>query len=468
MSSSSPTMPSCDSPAIMPSKSHSANPSKQSITASSTHSQESVGDRVKKRKRNLKNDSAEDLEQPKKRRSTSKDVEPKLGTAKVRRRKGLQAAESTDDPQKAKESKSTNNSLELESQIAKDKKRKRIPGGDFADTLQPAKKARPTLEELECELKAAKGELEATKGELEATKSELKTTKSFLEMAEYQLERAEIKFEIMDNELMCQFTQLSFYIHMLVRDCLVNRSEGETIPQHVEKALNEVSDIPIRKFLAVESHADLFFEAFIWRFLCIEYLDNPFKLWGETDELGRVLASIHLGELGGNEDRLNQWRAFTGQILYDCPIDDAKLRRAKERLLQLVKPFILIEKRDKIETDVQPKIDQIFKTTVLLARHLNRYMLRFEIQRKGPLDTRDVSLVFDEAWMQIHAGGLDNDNAVHLVVSPALMMRGKRPGDDVEQTAARQKAQVCYKTGPWYTDSDEYRRMKAGDHTKAL
>lgn len=279
-------MPSHDSPTMMPSKSHLATPSEQSLTTPSMHSQESVGDRVKKRKRNLQNDSAEDLEQPKKRRSTSKDVETKLGTAKVRRRKGLRAAESADDPQEAEKSKFTNNSIELESQRAKDNKRKRIPGDDPPDTLQPAKKARPTLEELESELKA-------TKGELEATKSKLKATKSFLEMAEYQLERAEIKFEIMEDEVMCQFIQLGAHIDTLVRDCLVNRFEGETIPQHVEKALNEVSDIPIRKFLAVESHADLFFQAFIWRFLCIEYLDNPFKLWGETDELGRVLASIH-------------------------------------------------------------------------------------------------------------------------------------------------------------------------------
>ncbi|KAI1415138.1 hypothetical protein F5Y13DRAFT_187241 [Hypoxylon sp. FL1857] len=454
MSSSPPMTLSSDSPTIMPSKSQPATPSDEPANISPMQSLDSIGDRVKKRKRNRKDGFTEDPQSTKKPRATSKNSTPELGATNVGRQKRVRTEESAETPQTAKRSRLAKKSLEPQSLTEKSDKRKRSQEDDFADTLQPAKKARPTIEELE-------RELEATKDELESTKRKLGTAESSLEMVEYELEHADIKYEVEEGGLICKFTQVGHYIFNFIVDCLVKRLEVETIPEEVEKALDEVSDIPIRKYLAADSQTDLYFIALIWRFLCVAYLDKPFKLWGETDEFGQLVASIQLGELGGDEDLLNRWRQFTGQIFYNCPIDDAKLRRHKKRLLQLVEPFIVVEKKDKIEAEVEPKLNKFFDIAVSLARNLNRYIDRYEIRRRGPLDAPNGPLVYDDTWMQIRFLGLDDNDTVDFLVAPALIIRGKSPSSDVEKTGVLRKAEICYKNGPRFVNSDEHQRMKA-------
>ncbi|XXH00055.1 hypothetical protein Hte_006397 [Hypoxylon texense] len=351
-----------------------------------------------------------------------------------------------------------------------DVKRKLSPQDDVpaAEHSRRIKRFKIEIEKVELEREKAEWRLEKTTNKLkEATKEVEKwrgkaydNTDSFLDLHMQWTNTFRPVYTSDQKVIRTLFKTVKIYVLACAQNDLVGVLEGEAIPEEVEKALDKVSEKPGRKFLtAGKLQAMMFFQALMWRFLCTELFDNPFKLWGKDGEFGKAMASFHTGEFGGDEAELDNWRGLTGKLLMDCPVDDAKIERLKGELLQLIKPFIIKEKKDKIDSEIFPVIESILKAAVHLARYLNAYRDRYEVMRKDPSDARDVSLAFDFDWMTNCGPNVDDHdrNVVDLVFSPALV-RWERPVEsDYGRSAVVKRhvevnAQVSYRNGPLFTD----------------
>ncbi|KAI0849946.1 hypothetical protein F5Y00DRAFT_261053 [Daldinia vernicosa] len=466
LSSSSPTTMSPDTPATTPtvasSKSHPATPSASPTTMPPPECQNATGNDSKKRKRDRKDESNEDLQVEKKPKRASKSSQPKPQSAEVNKPKRGQGDDATKNIRVTR-SMASNKNVESEAGVAPRNKRQRDQEVDTAENARLAKKQKLTIEKLERQLKEANDELLSARLDLTSTKDKLRRETEEVGLLEGQLRRATFQFftEVQLYSLTCRFEMLCYEVGSFVGDNLVKVFEGDTIPEHIEKRLKEVSETPLHKFLKSRSYARLLFEAFIWNFLCTEYFENPFKLWGKGDEVGAILGAILAGKFGGKAGRLNMWKAHTAQILQDCPIDAAKLEGPKEQLLGLLEMFIVEEKKSKIKDEVEPGMNKIFELATSIARDLNRFDDRVEIMRKRHPDARVASQSYDDDWMVISNPSIENGDAVELIITPALVKYNRYWDSDEEHFYAVKKAQILYKNGVWFVDSDEYKRMKA-------
>ncbi|KAI0381748.1 hypothetical protein F5Y04DRAFT_280398 [Hypomontagnella monticulosa] len=413
-------------------------------------------------------------------KSTDKSLGPDLKEAKESKRKCGKEDISTQNSRSAKKSKLAVGSSESESETIGDSRGRCSQLNNSADDIRPTGNSKPTTRDTrhEEEAAAAKDELESTKRDLESTKKELESTKKELEKMksrtsfaesykvtlEYQLKRRAVQFLPDRNDLTAQFRDVGRCINILTYKKLVRVYHGDDIPEQVQKTLEQVSSTPFCMFLSNPNYGRVFIRAAIWRFLCTEFLENPFKLWGKGDEIGPALGKIQSGELGGDYDQLILWRAYTATLFYDRPVDETKLRTLKDSLMQLVKPFVLEENKDKIDTQVEPYVDEILNNAIILARHLNRYEDKMEITRKAPSDANDTSQSYDDEWMNICRPSVGTCRTVELLISPALIQRGIPIGSDVEQAWVLQKADVGYRRG--YDEIPE--NQTYGGSSKAL
>ncbi|KAI0381747.1 hypothetical protein F5Y04DRAFT_288294 [Hypomontagnella monticulosa] len=381
----------------------------------------------------------------------------KSGATKDNKGKPTQKDDSDQQPHFPKKSTIVENTRELESKIPKYNKRKRgeleEPAEDIrlvepTEDIQLAKKPRLTVEELQEQLEAANDKLKATSDKLkEANRLLLKCSDVERKTLDHQLNRMGMKYNGDEDRLKLLFQELETNIGSFTCHKLVHIFKGETIPEQVERELEQVSQTPFRKFLETESHAPLFFQALIWRFLCNEFLDNPFKLWGKSDETGRVLADIHSGKFGGERDELNFWRLHTGQLLLERPIDGTRLQALKDRLLQLVTPFVTEENKESIGTEIEPSINEIVDIATKLARYINIYVGQWKVTRKGASDAHYVSQSYDDTWMRIDDTSLGDWDGIDLLISPAFIKRGTFEPSGKEYTYVAIKAEVCYQNG---------------------
>ncbi|KAI8966131.1 hypothetical protein F5Y11DRAFT_214235 [Daldinia sp. FL1419] len=86
----------------------------------------------------------------------------------------------------------------------------------------------------------------------------------------------------------------------IVYGYIISSSEGEILPENVEKKFEKVPRRLFRKFVHSNVHTCYFFRAFMCNFLCAEIFDNPFKLWCISDGLGSGLGRFYSGEVGGD------------------------------------------------------------------------------------------------------------------------------------------------------------------------
>ncbi|KAI1776200.1 hypothetical protein F4818DRAFT_457672 [Hypoxylon cercidicola] len=389
--------------------------------------------------------------------STSKGVDPQLKNAESISREPNSKIDN--DDQSTAEPKRTIKSTKSEMKGAEGNKRKRNPEDDPVEDTQLVKRLKLTIKKLEDEIKAKEDSVVPVKDRLILRSDHFCRAKARLQHAVFI--PAEDQFV-----MLLKFRGLTDRISAWTTKHLVGVFEGETIPEEVEKMLGEVSERPFRKFLTAKSHSTMFFQALMWRFFCTEVLENPFKLWGKNDDVGNVLASIQSGELGGKQQDLDRWRGHTAKVLFDCPVDETKIQRLKGKLLQLVKPFIVEEYKDQMESQIVPGIEEVLDAGVQLARQMNRFPDRFEIIRKGPSDLRDISQTYDPEWMCLSGSNVDDHDVVDLLISPALVRYKKNRGSGDEERLVIEKAQVCYRTGIWFTQTDEYQRRWGGSPEK--
>ncbi|KAI0095656.1 hypothetical protein F4776DRAFT_652188 [Hypoxylon sp. NC0597] len=389
-------------------------------------SPDAISGGVKQLKRNQKDNLAEDLEVTNEPKLTDENLNPRLKIAKASKRKRVE-----------------NVGVEMAKKPNFDHKASKENG--LATDLRATEKSEPTVEELQ--------------RALEATKNDLRMLNIELSMANHKLQNAEVQYLPWADDLINQFGSLSFSISQFVLNDLVEEFEGSTLPEKVEKKLMEVSERPAHKFLVPDGLASFLFQGLIWHVLCSEIFDNPFKLWGEDDEIGQVVAGIMSGEPGDNRERLHAWRTLTSQILCDRPMNDKKIQGIKEELLQLVEPFITKDNKE-AEPKTELRFDRIFELALKVARDIYRYKTRFEIMRKGSSDARNISQAFDDSWMCITGENVGDLDVVDLLVIPALVGR-YTDWSGQEKAAVYHKAEVCYRNGPDFYDSDEYRQIQS-------
>ncbi|OTA77937.1 hypothetical protein M434DRAFT_382679 [Hypoxylon sp. CO27-5] len=391
---------------------------------------------VKKMDCNQKDNLAEGFEATKKSELTNKNLKPELGTVGANKRKHVQNVGSDEGSGVAKKPK-------LDDKASQE--------NDLSTDLQATKQSEPTVEELHHALKKAKEELEKMEGKLRRSENSLK-------VLEHKLLKDPHQYFPGANFFEEKFDRLSFRISQITLGYLVKEFEGSNLPEKIEKRLNEVSERS-HKFLEKSGQADYLFQGLIWNFLCSEMFDNPFKLWGEGDEIGQAVAEIMCGP--GNREHLDRWRSYTSQILYDRPMNDKKIQRIKDELSELINPFIIEEKNRVLKTNIELQINDAFELALVVARDIYRYETRFEIMRKNTSDSRYVSQAFDDSWMQIRGLNVDDHDVVDLLITPALVGRFSVWNSDKEQALVYRKAEVCYRNGPSFYKSDEYEQIKS-------
>ncbi|KAI1391072.1 uncharacterized protein F4822DRAFT_171666 [Hypoxylon trugodes] len=443
--SSSPTTPS-DVNANISSRLRSARAPKPPTIAPTPKPIGALDDGDRKRKRNQKDDTTENSQQTKKSKYTNEILQSDLEPPKTNEKKRAGRNGSDKSLHPSKKSQLTGGSNEPNPATAKSNKRKHNEE-DSAEDLHSSKKSKLYIEKLKRELEEAKNELKSKNDEIEEAKRRTRNIETYLESAECQLEKAAAQFSTDYKLLKSQFCDLQYKVADFTLLHLVDVFEGGDLPSHIEKAFREVSKTPFREFLKVQTHAGYFFQAVIWRSLGAKFLENPFKLLGKGDETGELFAAVQSGQYCGDEDFLTRLRAINGELLSKCPIDEAKLQGLKEELLELVEPFIAKQEQDKIDTKVKPGIDALFDSAIVLARQLYRYEDRFEVLRKLPWDTDDVSQSYDNKWMQVLAYNVDDSNAVNLLVSPALVHYRTERGSGERRMWISERAFVCYKDG---------------------
>lgn len=226
----------------------------------------------------------------KKLKSASRSIESQPKAAKGTKRGRNVEDDLDEDFQPTKKPKRINNDTEPEPRRTRGNKRKRNEEDGSVEDPEYVKRLKLTIEKLECELDTTKKNFESTKIRLE--REIFETTMRHTKVAEEQCQLAEVQFLLDEKPLKYYFNDLQGKVGNFPYQYLVPKFKGENIPEHVEKMLKQVSERPFRKFIELEWHATLFFEALIWRFLCTEFLENPFKLWGEDAETGSVLGRI--------------------------------------------------------------------------------------------------------------------------------------------------------------------------------
>ncbi|KAI1645104.1 uncharacterized protein F4817DRAFT_318221 [Daldinia loculata] len=434
-------------PTAMSSESHSTMPSTLLITISLPEPRNMIGNDGMKIKHSEKDDSNEDVNMAKKPMRAVKSSQPEDRTIDVQKRKRHQTDELALDLDLLKKPKLTNRSLDFESEVPEGIKRKFDQDVDSTGDLQPAKKPRLTKEMLQCQLKAAKNELESTEDQLKSTNNELQLIKRKLENAqveililEEQLGKAAIKFMSWDTTVEYHFIGLDHAIIHFGHEHLVSPFEAKTLPENIEKKFEEVSKEGIR--MAFRLHRDL---------------REPFQAMGEDDGLGLGLGRFYSGEVGGSSEDLDRWRSYTAQILYNCPMNAAKIQGLKDELLELTQPFFIKQKECEIETEIKPAIDAIFKEAIEMALIMNRMDRQFEFMRKDLSIPDDVPRVFDNRWMRVEAHALVDDDVVDLIISPCLLMYIRNPVYKTERVNIVRRAAVCYKKGVWSMDPEKCR-----------
>lgn len=148
------------------------------------------------------------------------------------------------------------------------------------------------LEKSKIELLSAKRSAERWRERAYDVRDQLRAASDEVKDTETQLKKAVFVPADDEHTILSTFKQLNDRIYTWVMDHLVGTFEGKIVPEEVEAVLKIVSIVPFRKFLTSNSRAMMFFRALVWRFLCTELFDNPFKLWGMDEKFGEVLASI--------------------------------------------------------------------------------------------------------------------------------------------------------------------------------
>lgn len=219
-----------------------------------------------------------------KKQNTNKSVGPEPKNAKTTSRGPTNKGDHDNQP--STKLKRATGSPESETSGAKGNKRKRSQEDDSVEDSQLVKRLKLTIEKLEFDLKKTKNYLQRWHAKALRLRDNWWYVHTELQ--------AVVKSPTPEDQQIMQskFKELTDRIFAWVVNHLVSVFESEAIPEEVEKMLDKVSERPFRKFLTRKPHAMMLLQALVWRFLCTELFDNPFKLWGKNGEIGQVLASI--------------------------------------------------------------------------------------------------------------------------------------------------------------------------------
>ncbi|KAI1283545.1 hypothetical protein F5Y07DRAFT_394449 [Xylaria sp. FL0933] len=345
---------------------------------------------------------------------------------------------------------------------------------NIATERDKAKSLRYKLKIREDELKLEKDKVETEKSKVEALRYMLKASQERLEavqnkhqatteqlgLAQKQIEQLSEDIELtgiaqqsapdLDSALERQFRDLRKTIRSFTRECYDSKIPASSIPQDVRREFASLSGISASRFLGSSLHARYFIEGLVWHKLYIQFLENPFEIWGKGYTIGNLAERIR--ESSNKTIACRQlWRTMTGQLLNDSSIlepSKSKIRSWIEFLVFCLKPLIRDEYKDNIEDYIEP----IVSGAIDIAKILAQSRTLCAIQRKEPGADAIMSQKYDARWMEIIEKSVMHFEDVDFIVSPALVQITNSAGDEFNPPRVIVKAEVCFGQGRTSTD----------------
>lgn len=94
----------------------------------------------------------------------------------------------------------------------------------------------------------------------------------------------------LDETIKSQFYDLRSDIRSFARDYCNDTMPAASLPEHVRALFAQVSAVASNRLLRSKLHAGNFIEGLIWRKLPVDFLLNPFCLWGR--EFASVITEV--------------------------------------------------------------------------------------------------------------------------------------------------------------------------------
>ncbi|KAI0396995.1 hypothetical protein F5Y17DRAFT_455388 [Xylariaceae sp. FL0594] len=302
-----------------------------------------------------------------------------------------------------------------------------------------------------------KEELLQTKKELEKTKEDLREKEQRLATLyedTLRIGAARVHVDIYGYTIEPKYFQLKHHIYNFVW-AKFSEKVTSVLPEDVLERYGKISRLPAKKLLRSKRHARFFAQGIIWRVLCDNILDNPFKIWGKVSRLVEALLNQEEAPLGRRE----LWRTLTGDLLgYIKP--DAELIRGWERMLyQDIKPLV----RDNVDDDeLLADIQEIISQAVVLAKELAQSKSRCIVRREKLIQPYQNlgAQEYDRRWMISMEKSLKADgDLIDFAISPALAERNNSYAEPFETPHVLVKAEVCVgKDYRAYWDNDTFPR----------
>ncbi|KAI1299419.1 hypothetical protein F5Y03DRAFT_397621 [Xylaria venustula] len=345
-------------------------------------------------------------------------------------------------------------------------------------TQHGVEKSANKQDKLKHQVKALKSKLKATQHELEAEKQKLEATnlrrvaekekrEAGQEMLRVEKEKREAVEKLwesakdhikqltedielagiaqqsapdLDSILEHQFRILRRTIRSFARAYCGRRITLASLPTDLSEVVPYLSGVPASQLLKSHLHARYFVESVIWFTLFIEFLKNPFAIWGNNPTIGLVAETIQQNSKIASPSR-QLWRTMTGQHL-DSSMSPAtsKIERLKNLLVSDISPLVKNEHKDHINNLVAPIVEQ----TVELARILSQSRTLFAVQRRDPAATKGEPLKYKNTWMEIVEKGIRHPGKIDLLVTPALIQLTNSAGDEFSPPRVIVKAEVCF------------------------
>ncbi|KAI0517581.1 hypothetical protein F5B22DRAFT_645762 [Xylaria bambusicola] len=321
-------------------------------------------------------------------------------------------------------------------------------------------------DELQIKLNVAQDRLKATQDQLEIEQQRLDAAQSKLDLAGTQLN--EVKAILEPTKTQCetlrqdieqigiirhsapyldiileeQFLELRDNIRWFTKTYCSHPTLVTSLPADVTAKLRTLSSTPIGHFLRNRFYARRFAEAHIWCLLYDQLLCNPFFIWGTTNTIGKVVEHV-LSLASAPRPTREFWRVMTAQLLSDTEPQEARVKTYRDLLISQITPLVNPEQSGNAERH----IDTITNEAVQLAKGLTLSRTKCAIRRTEQAADVAVAEKYNDEWMEIIEKCIRQNDAVELVVTPALIQLTNSAGDEFKTPRVLVKAEVCYGQG---------------------